>query len=241
VDGSREFSIAASLFRQDNTSLFLVRMLAAQSEPQATPVPKLRSKLLRVMECSPDAFVVTDPDGHIIVANAAFLDLAQLGAEDQARGESLERWLGRPGVDINVLLANLRQHGTVRLFPTLLRGDYGTVTAVEICAVSVPNADPACLGFTIRNVDRRLGVEPREISARTHSVEQLTELVGRSSLKDIVREATDVIERMCIEAALELTNDNRASAAELLGLSRQSLYVKLHRYGLGELTAENEK
>ena len=32
--------------------------------------------------------------------------------------------------------------------------------------------------------------------------------------------------------ALELTNDNRASAAELLGLSRQSLYAKLHRYGL---------
>ncbi|MEL7302573.1 MAG: helix-turn-helix domain-containing protein, partial [Pseudomonadota bacterium] len=30
----------------------------------------------------------------------------------------------------------------------------------------------------------------------------------------------------------ELTNDNRASASELLGLSRQSLYVKLRRYDL---------
>jgi hypothetical protein len=27
---------------------------------------------------------------------------------------------------------------------------------------------------------------------------------------------TDVIERLCIEAALELTGDNRASAAEML-------------------------
>jgi len=34
-----------------------------------------------------------------------------------------------------------------------------------------------------------------------------------------------------------LTNDNRASAAEMLGLSRQSLYVKLRRYGIGDLTA----
>jgi DNA-binding NtrC family response regulator len=66
-------------------------------------------------------------------------------------------------------------------------------------------------------------------------VEQLTELVGRVSLKDLVRETTDVIERLCIEAALELTRDNRASAAEMLGLSRQSLYVKLRRYGLGDL------
>ena len=49
-----------------------------------------------------------------------------------------------------------------------------------------------------------------------------------------MREATDVIERLCIEAALNLTGDNRASAAEMLGLSRQSLYVKLRRYGLGD-------
>jgi DNA-binding protein Fis len=29
-----------------------------------------------------------------------------------------------------------------------------------------------------------------------------------------------------------MTNDNRASAAQLLGLSRQSLYVKLRRFGM---------
>ena len=39
-------------------------------------------------------------------------------------------------------------------------------------------------------------------------------------------------------AALELTGDNRGSAAEILGLSRQSLYVRLRRYGLGDLAAE---
>ena len=69
-------------------------------------------------------------------------------------------------------------------------------------------------------------------------MEQLTELVGRVSLKELVRETTDVIERLCIEAALELTRDNRASAAEMLGLSRQSLYVKLRRYGLGDLESD---
>jgi DNA-binding NtrC family response regulator len=73
------------------------------------------------------------------------------------------------------------------------------------------------------------------------SVEQLTELVGRVSLKELVRETTDVIERLCIEAALELTRDNRASAAEMLGLSRQSLYVKLRRYGLGDLGGDDAR
>jgi DNA-binding NtrC family response regulator len=65
------------------------------------------------------------------------------------------------------------------------------------------------------------------------SVQQLAELVGRVPMKSIVRETTDLIETMCIEAALHLTGDNRASAAEILGLSRQSLYVKLHRHGIG--------
>ena len=64
-------------------------------------------------------------------------------------------------------------------------------------------------------------------------------MIGRVSLKDLVRETTDVIERLCIEAALEITGDNRATAAEMLGLSRQSLYAKLRRYGMGDLSDED--
>jgi DNA-binding NtrC family response regulator len=83
----------------------------------------------------------------------------------------------------------------------------------------------------------------RQVSRdKPRSVEQLTELVGRVPLKDLVRESTDMIEKLCIEAALEITGDNRASAADILGLSRQSLYAKLRRYGLGELaSAESDQ
>ena len=105
--------------------------------------------------------------------------------------------------------------------------------------MSVPEGPEPCFGFTMRNVGRRLAAETRGSRELPRSVEQLTELVGRVSLKDLVRETTDVIERLCIEAALELTRDNRASAAEMLGLSRQSLYVKLRRYGLGDLDSSD--
>jgi len=139
-------------------------------------------------------------------------------------------------VDFGVLTANLRQHGSIRLFATTIRGEYGGATDVEISAVSVPQGDPPCLGFSIRNVGNRLSPAPRSNGREApRSVEQLTELVGRVPLKELVREATDVIERLSIEAALELTRDNRASAAEMLGLSRQSLYIKLRRFGLGDL------
>ena len=71
------------------------------------------------------------------------------------------------------------------------------------------------------------------------SASQMTELVGRVPLRDIVRETTDLIEELCIQAALELTGDNRAAASEMLGLSRQSLYVKLKRFGVNDALPEN--
>lgn len=50
-----------------------------------------------------------------------------------------------------------------------------------------------------------------------------------------------MIKRHCIEAALALPGDNRALAAELLGLSRQSLFVKLWRNGLSDSATEGEQ
>ena len=179
ADGARELLVSASLFRQENAPLFLVRLVPLSTDANAAVIPKAKSSLLKVVESAPDGFVVTDPEGRILTANLAFLELAQLATEEQARGESLERWLGRPGVDLNVLIANLRQHGSVRLFATTLRGEYGVSAEVEISAVSVPDGGTPCLGFAIRNVGQRLAAEPRTGRALPRSVEQLTELVGR--------------------------------------------------------------
>lgn len=229
----QEQLVTASLFRQDKSSHFLLRFAPAQV-PALPAAPSPRELLARAVESAPDAFVVTDVDGLVLIANRAFLDLAQAVNEEQVRGLSLDRWLGRTGVDVDVLLSNLRQRGSVRLFSTHLRGEFGSTAEVEVSAVSVPDADPPCLGLAIRDVGRRLSGDARASREVPRSVGQMTELVGRMSLKEIVRDTTDLIEQLCIEAALQLTRDNRASAAEMLGLSRQSLYVKLRRYGMGE-------
>ena len=239
--GRGECDVTASLFRHEKSAAFFVR-LALPASAAASKDPKGRTSMLAAIQESPDAFVVTDMQGHVMLANPSFQELAQLASEEQARGESLDRWLGRPGVDLQVLLTNLRQHGSVRLFATTLRGENGVAAEVEISAASVPSADPPALAFVIRNVGRRLPLEPALAAKSTEprSVEQLKELVGRVPMREIVGESTDLIERLCIQAALELTRDNRASAAEMLGLSRQSLYVKLRRYGLGERGADGD-
>lgn len=237
----RSVDVSASLFRQDNASFYLVRLVAITAAAEVAAINRPKSKLLKLVESAPDGFVVTSQDGRIVTANSAFLEMTQLASEEQARGEPLERWLGRPGVDLEVLLANLRDRGPVRLFPSTVRGEYGAQAEVEISAVSVMNGGMPCFGFAIRDVGPRLAAEMGVRREMPRSVQQLSELIGRVPLKDLVREATDVIERLCIEAALELTNDNRASAAEMLGLSRQSLYVKLRRYGLGDLASGQEQ
>ncbi len=232
----QQYRISASLFRQGNKAHLLVRLASLE---EGAGVPKTRSRLLDVIEIMPDAFVVTDLKGRILTANPAFLDLAQLATEDHAMGQSLGRWLGRLEIDLGVLTANLREHGVVRLFVTTVQGELGSKEEVEVSGVSVMNGEESCLGFSIRAIGSRQFKEDAGRHPLPKSVEQLTELVGHVSLKDLVRETTDMIERLSIEAALELSGDNRASAAELLGLSRQSLYAKLHRYGLGDLQPDN--
>lgn len=234
----RAFLISASLFRQNDASHFLIRIRPIGSETAHPQPSATQTRLLGVLESSPDGLVVTTVDGEVLTANRAFLDLAQLATAEQVRGQSLDRWLGRPGVDVRVLLGNLRQHGSVRLFATTLRGEYGSTADVEISAVSVVNGEP-CLGFTVRNVEKHATRSVRNTRELPRTAAELTELIGRVSLKELVRETTDVIERVCIEAALEITGDNPATAAEMLGLSRQSLYAKLRRYGMGDLSADD--
>jgi transcriptional regulator PpsR len=238
IGEDEELRVSASLFRQEKTAHLLVRVTSSAAAGKASPESSTQSALLQLIEAAPDAFAVTDLDGRILTANHAFVELAQLATEAQVRGQSLERWLGRTGVDLNVLITNLRQRGAVRLFSTVMRGEYGASADVEISGVAVTSGDQPCLGFTIRDVSRRLVAESRTTGTgreMPRSVGQMTELVGRVSLREIVRDTTDLIEQLCIEAALELTHDNRASAAEMLGLSRQSLYVKLRRFNLGDL------
>lgn len=233
AQGRGETRISASLFRTDQSTSVLIRL--SPDLPEAGPVAATSASALGVLAYLPEGFVVTDTSRKILTANTAFLDLAQLATEEQVRGEPLERWLGRSESEVQVLFATLQDHGSVRHFATSLRGEYGSMEEVEIAAVAVAGGDQPCLGFTIRSQPRRHEAAPSPSRVLPRSIEQMTELVGRVSMKTLVRESTDLIEKLCIEAALRITRDNRASAAEMLGLSRQGLYAKMRRYGIGDL------
>lgn len=242
LNGQGQLTVSGSLLRKEAGSVLVLRLAKVASQGKATQAKVVPFSVLpKLMQASPDCIVVTDIDGNIITVNDAFVELLQVSSDKEVTGEALGRWLGRTGIEMNVLISTLRQRGSVRLFPTALRSEQGSSSDVEISATMVTEGAQPYLCFTLRDVSRRLTGDVRASKEIPRSVGQLSELVGRVPMKDIVGETTDLIEQLCIEAALDLTRDNRAAAAEMLGLSRQSLYVKLRRYGLSDPIAESEK
>lgn len=232
-DRELQIELRITLFRAAEAMMVLCRMNALGQDGERETV--IEQMLVGMVARMTDAVVVTDIEGRILWCNEAFLGMAEVAVGEQIQGESLARFLERPGVDMDVILGNARRQGRVRAFASVLRGSFGSTTQVEISAADLPMETPPAVGFVLRDISRHRA-DPSGLNGSSgKSVDNLIELVGAVPLKELVRASTDEIEKMCIETALKMTGNNRASAAEMLGLSRQSLYVKLRRFGLIDL------
>lgn len=227
--------VSLSRFSADGEALVMARVVPLVNIDTESTVPdELQQRLHLLVDKAPDGLVISDQYGRIVVANAEFLDMAQVVSSELAEGGSLSQWLGFDAVDYQVIINSLQEHGSLRLYKTRMRGEHGLAVDVEVSAAAISVGKDLCFGFSIRNISRRVEVAADGGTAPplVRSEDQLAQLVGRVPLKELVRESTDLIEQLCIEVALRKTGNNRASAAEILGLSRQSLYSKLNRYGI---------
>ena len=222
--------VRASLVTSAQEEIYLVQLA-----PSATVRPRRDTdepvRIEDLVEGGPDGFVAIDRRGVVLRANRAFLNLVQLGSESAALGESLGRWLGRPGADLTVLLATVARFGSVRLFSTRLHGELGTEVEAEISAYGKGTREGGSIGIFIRDVSPRLADSDGGLDGLTES---LAKRIGKTTLRQLVGDTVGLVERRYIEAALGRTGGNRTAAAELLGLSRQSLYVKLNRYEMDD-------
>lgn len=260
-----------SAFAQDEAEYLLVRLLpmpaaapaargaklfALNGHGHASAEAQLQWPYGAFWHASREALVLTDAQGRVRDGNRAFLRLAEFNHLQQAQQHSLDRWLGRTGVEMGVMLSQLRDATdggeTAPVATTLTtewRGEHGRRTPVVVQGFALPanhtQASP-WFAFSIREDNAAEGVHAGSaagaaasaagLSSRIpQSSEQIGALIGRVPLKQIIAESSDLIERMSIQSALHITRDNRVLAAQLLGLSRQSLYVKMRRFGLGDL------
>lgn len=222
--------VRATLMTREPGPVFLLQLTRADADPQATA----RGAMLRLddlLERLPDGFVVINHDGIVMRANRAFVALAQMPTEGAVLGQSLGRWLSGAGDGLAALLAKVDQHGEVRRLPSVLRGELGQEVEVELSAVASGVEAPRVVGIVMREAGCHTWARA-ESSALREAIGAIEAGIGQTPLPMLVRRTVDAIERHCIERALGLAEGNRTAAAELLGLSRQSLYAKLGRYGL---------
>jgi transcriptional regulator PpsR len=221
--------VRATVTNAESISVFMLQLssvgVASAAAGRAEP-----PGLATLVERMPDGFAVLDRDGVIQRANRAFLDLVQLGVEGAAVGKSLERWLTYPGADLAALLSTIRTHGVFSMFSATMRGELGTNIEVEISGASDSANAPALIGVWVHDVSRR-GVSPKADFLR-QAMDAARTRNANAPLRQVLEDVTALIERDYVVSALQQTNGNRAAAAELLGMSRQSLYAKLNRYGL---------
>ena len=190
------------------------------------------------MEAVPDALIVTDSKGIVREVNDRFLDMIHILNRKQVIGRNVNTWVGSSGVDMQVLSSRLRDEGEVHHFLTMVRDDLGATRSVRLSATRNDEEDEPTFTILIAEQTQRENqwtVRPGGLQSESSD---FAALIGRVPLKDLIREAVDVIEKLCIEAALRQTENNRASAADLLGVSRQSLYMKLRRHDLEDFTGE---
>lgn len=224
--------VTPKVFRAAGERLLLCQLDPA--EAQVTSSDELTDNLTRLYHQGVDGVVFTDAEGNIRGANEAFLNLTDSSSLASVRGRSLADFLARGTVDLRVLLDSVKRTGQLRLYATRLTTDFAGQIAAELSATWLADRAQPLLVLVIRDASRAETLRrPATPAASTEEpVRNVMELVGNSTLKDIVAETTDVVEKMCIETALELTRNNRVAAAEMLSLSRQSLYVKLRKFGL---------
>lgn len=234
----RQMEVRVTPFREFGRTNLLV-CFSSDEPARSNNLAVSDAHMVSIVENLPEAIVIVDGEGKIIEANPAFLDLIRVVTLDRVEDKGLDNWLGGSPVDMQVLMANLREHGTVRRFSSVVRDELGGSESVEISAARIADREGPLFGFAIREAARS---DPMQSGAATNpsTATQFTELVGRVPLKDLVRDTADIIEKLCIEAALRLTDNNRASAADMLGLSRQSLYIKLKRYGISDTETSEE-
>lgn len=229
----RKVSVQPSFFRAAGVRMLLCRLSVADPAPSTEDAAD--SRFAALFRRGPDAIVFTSADGTILTVNDSFLALVDANEEDSLRGQSLSDYLDWGAIEQKALLENITRSGRISSYSTRLRGKFDSRSPVELSATRLTGAGGSAFAFVIRDAARAetaRGMAEASNEKTPQDRTSVVDLVGSTSLKEIVADTTDVIEKMCIETALELTGNNRAAAAEMLGLSRQSLYVKLRKFDL---------
>ena len=181
--------VSATPFRTGEAMRLLVRM---RHDVTDGAEGTLGQALARLVDGTSDGVVVTDSSGRVVIANPAFLALARLDTEAQAKGQPLMRWLSLSAQPLAALLADVRRDGVARHLESTFRGDPDAPVGVEVSAALLTEGDQERIGFTIHPL-RQTALQPATEQALTAvlraGVEALGSQMDAVDLASLLRDA----------------------------------------------------
>jgi transcriptional regulator PpsR len=209
--------VSATPFRADDRQCLLVR--ARSIEPSAN-----------FFEHTPDAAVITDSNGRVRMANAAFVKLCQAPDEARLRGWLLGDALGDIDRQWPALLAKVRTSGLVGRAVVRLNVAGSPPLLAEVSGALLAEGEQEDVGFTLRPLAEGSGPQPSEPLAQ--ALADLVSRLGHQALPDLLLQATHLAESHLIEAALVQANGRVEAAAELLKIPAARLQQRMDQLGL---------
>ena len=232
---AKPWMLRGSLMTAEPGHVFLLQFTPATG-PSAPLEKGEHSTVEQLIDHLPDGFVALDDAGIIRHANQAFLDLVQLGSKGSAIGESLGRWLWQPGADLNALLANIQRHKTVRLFTTSIRGELGhRDRGRDFRRDREGNRARSVCCFATCPVACRPASESDFLRTALGS---MSEQIGKSSLRNLVKNTVSIVEQHYVKQALELAGgqpdgDSRTTGIEPAEPLCKAQSLRPRRQGVG--------
>lgn len=221
--------ISATPFLADDQQQILLR--ARHDDATAGAGDSLAlSRMAEFVETTPDAVVITDASGGILMANPAFLRLTRQADESRLRGQALSNLLLDADGGWARLVARVRGAGMVSNAALDVGSLDGSPQSVRVSAALMAEGEQACLGFILRP-----GLRLPAHLAGDDVLAGLLDQVGRVPLADLLAEVAHRAERQLIESALLRTGGQRAAAAHALGMSPDALALRIQRHGLSGL------
>ena len=224
----------SSIFRAENEVCIIVR-LQKENEVKVKE-NELNNILSKFYDNTRYGIVFTDSIGTIKYVNDSFISLCKIENQQLLIERPFSDFLARGIIDMKVLIEATLENGSTMPFKTQLISNYDIKTEIEITSTktSINFVDYICFLISHRPNESEPETENNinENVVSEKATKKIMKLVGSAPLKDLVADTSDIVEKICIETALKMTKNNRVATAEMLNLSRQSLYVKLRKYNL---------
>lgn len=220
--------ISATPFRADEAQLILVR---ARREDRASADSLALARMAEFVETTPDAVVITDSAGAILMANPAFLRLTHQNNELALRGRALSQLLLDADGGWAQMIARVRSAGIVSSASLEVGSPSGEPQTVQVTASLMTEGEQACLGFILRPGGTAMPLR----AAGDDVLAGLLDQVGQVPLADLLVEVAHRAERQLIANALLRSGGRRDAAAEALGMTSEALVLRMQRHGLSGL------